>query len=85
MALPLYGQQPLQRCTGRLLGRRMRHRARCVLVFSRTTGFRHASIPDGIAAITQLGAARGFAVEATEDPTQFSDAESPALQRRSSS
>ena len=26
-----------------------------VLVFSRTTGFRHDSIPDGIAAIQKLG------------------------------
>lgn len=42
-----------------------------VLVFSRTTTFRHASIPFGIEAIRQLGAANGFAVEATEDPTFF--------------
>ncbi|MDB4881341.1 MAG: Crp/FNR family transcriptional regulator [Gemmatimonadetes bacterium] len=45
-----------------------------LLVFSRTKGFRHASIPSGIAAITELGAAHGFAVEATEDPTTFTDA-----------
>ena len=45
-----------------------------VLVFSRTKGFRHASIPSGIAAVTELGAAHGFAVEATEDPTAFTDA-----------
>jgi type 1 glutamine amidotransferase len=44
-----------------------------VLVFSRTKGFRHGSIPDGIAAVTALGAKHGFAVEATEDPTAFSD------------
>jgi type 1 glutamine amidotransferase len=44
-----------------------------VLVFSRTKGFRHESIPDGIAAVTALGARHGFAVEATEDPTFFSD------------
>src|SRR4029077_20144336 len=31
-----------------------------VLVFSKTLGFRHASIPDGIKAIQQLGAANGF-------------------------
>jgi type 1 glutamine amidotransferase len=42
-----------------------------VLVFSRTLGFRHDSIPDGIAAIQQLGAANGFAVDATEDATLF--------------
>ena len=44
-----------------------------VLVFSLTKGFRHASIPDGIAAVQALGAAHGFAVEATEDATAFSD------------
>ena len=44
-----------------------------VLVFSRTKGFRHASIPDGVAAVQALGAAHGFAVEATEDATAFSD------------
>ena len=45
-----------------------------VLVFTRTTGFRHASIDDGVAAIRRLGAANGFTVEATEDPTQIQDA-----------
>lgn len=44
-----------------------------VLVFSRTKGFRHASIPDGIAAVIALGAKHGFAVEATEDATAFTD------------
>lgn len=42
-----------------------------VLVFSRTTGFRHLSIPDGIRAIGELGQEHGFAVDATEDPTWF--------------
>jgi cytochrome c len=45
-----------------------------VLVFSKTTGFRHDSIPDGIAAIKSLGAEHGFAVEATEDSGHFTDA-----------
>jgi len=44
-----------------------------VLVFSRTAGFRHASIPDGIAAIRRLADERGFFVEASEDPTVFRD------------
>ena len=39
-----------------------------VLVFTRTTGFRHASIPTGIGTVRELGAAGGFAVTATEDP-----------------
>ncbi|MFJ3336907.1 ThuA domain-containing protein [Streptomyces sp. NPDC086766] len=46
-----------------------------VLVFSKTTGYRHASIPDGIAAIEKLGQEHGFAVDTTEDATRFNDAE----------
>jgi hypothetical protein len=45
-----------------------------VLVFSKTAGFRHSAIPDGIAAIQQLGAQNGFSVTATEDAAQFSTA-----------
>jgi hypothetical protein len=44
-----------------------------VLVFSKTTAFRHDSIPQGIAAIEALGAEHGFAVESTEDSARFSD------------
>jgi type 1 glutamine amidotransferase len=44
-----------------------------VLVFTRTTGFRHASIAAGVAAIRRLGAANGFAVDATEDPERVRD------------
>ncbi|MBF8187134.1 ThuA domain-containing protein [Nonomuraea sp. K274] len=44
-----------------------------VLVFSKTTGFRHDSIPEGIAAIQKLGQENNFAVDATEDSTQFTD------------
>lgn len=42
-----------------------------VLLFSRTVGFRHDSIPAAIAALTELQTEGGFTVEATEDPTQF--------------
>jgi type 1 glutamine amidotransferase len=42
-----------------------------VLVFSKTAGFRHDSIPAGIAAIRQLGGEHGFAVDATEDAGAF--------------
>jgi type 1 glutamine amidotransferase len=45
-----------------------------VLVFTRTTGFRHASIDHGVAAIRRLGASHGFAVAATDDPEQVQDA-----------
>ena len=46
-----------------------------VLVFSKTTGFRHDSIADGIAAIKTLGADHGFSVDSTEDAARFTDAE----------
>ncbi len=38
-----------------------------VLVFSKTAGYRHASIPKGQEAIRQLGAKNGFLVDTTED------------------
>ena len=44
-----------------------------VLVFSRTTGFRHSSIETGIAAVQKLGRENGFAVEATEDAAAFTE------------
>jgi PKD repeat protein len=42
-----------------------------VLVFSKTAGFRHSSIDEGVAAIAALGRANGFQVDATEDATAF--------------
>lgn len=42
-----------------------------VLVFSKTAGFRHGSIPAGIAAVEELGVRNGFEVDATEDATAF--------------
>ena len=42
-----------------------------VLVFSKTNGYRHAAIPDGIAAVRELGTEHGFRVTATEDSTAF--------------
>ncbi len=44
-----------------------------ILVFSKTAGFRHSSIPNGIAAIQQLGAQNNFEVVATEDSSVFDD------------
>lgn len=44
-----------------------------ILVFSRTEGFRHDSIPAGIAAVQQQGRQRGFAVDAGEDAAVFDD------------
>lgn len=42
-----------------------------VLVFSKTTGFRHDSIPAGIDAIKKLGLENGFDVDASEDASVF--------------
>jgi type 1 glutamine amidotransferase len=46
-----------------------------VLVFSRTAGFRHDSIDEGVAALTQLGAGNDFTVTATEDAAAFTAGE----------
>ena len=43
------------------------------LVFSKTTGFRHGSIPNAVAAIRTLGTRHGFAVDATESAAVFTD------------
>ncbi|GHJ41469.1 ThuA domain-containing protein [Streptomyces sp. TS71-3] len=45
--------------------------ARKVLVFSKTAGYRHDAIPDGIAAIKDLGAGHDISVDATEDAGAF--------------
>ena len=42
-----------------------------VLIFSHTTGFRHNSIPAGIAAVRKIAAARGLHAVASEDPAMF--------------
>lgn len=42
-----------------------------VLVYSKTLGFRHANIPLGVSAISELGKENGFSVEATEDSAVF--------------
>lgn len=43
-----------------------------VLVFSKTKGYYHESIPDGIAAIQKLGSENGFQVDTTKDASKFS-------------
>ncbi|MCB9597996.1 MAG: ThuA domain-containing protein [Sandaracinaceae bacterium] len=43
-----------------------------VLVFSRTTAFRHDSITDGVAALRALATDRGWVLDATEDATRIS-------------
>ncbi len=49
-------------------------RAMRVLVFTKTAGFRHGSIPAGIRCVRELGAEHGFEVDATEDSARFTDA-----------
>ncbi|GAA1809782.1 ThuA domain-containing protein [Luedemannella flava] len=44
---------------------------RRILVFSKTTGYRHESIPAGVDALRRVAAGAGFAVDATEDPAVF--------------
>jgi type 1 glutamine amidotransferase len=44
-----------------------------ILVFSRTAGFRHASIPDGIRTVTEIGVGL-WSVDATEDSSVFTAA-----------
>jgi type 1 glutamine amidotransferase len=44
-----------------------------ILVFSKTKGFRHSSIPAGKAALYKLGAENGFAVDTTEDDKVFTE------------
>jgi type 1 glutamine amidotransferase len=44
-----------------------------VLVFSKTTGFRHDSIPAAVATIRRLGREHRFGVDHTEDERRFTD------------
>ena len=45
-----------------------------VLVFSKTAGFRHDSIPDGIAMVQQIAQDNGYTVTASEDSSLFTTA-----------
>jgi type 1 glutamine amidotransferase len=47
---------------------------RRLLVFSKTGGFRHASIKDGKIALQKLATEHNFSVDFTEDATAFTDA-----------
>src|SRR3712207_2782675 len=44
-----------------------------VLVFSRTKGWKHTSIPYGMATIQQMGREHNFAVDTTRDAAYFND------------
>ena len=43
-----------------------------ILIFSHTTGYRHASIEAGTAALAEIAAAEGYRADASEDPAIFS-------------
>lgn len=43
-----------------------------LLVFTKTDGYRHASIPDGVKALREIGMENGFSIDHTEDATRFS-------------
>jgi cytochrome c len=45
-----------------------------VLVFTKTTGFRHASIPSAVRAVRDLGRGNGFVVDSIEDAAAFTPA-----------
>jgi cytochrome c len=47
--------------------------AKRILVFSKTKGFRHASIPAGQVAIRKLGQENGFVADTTENASLFTD------------
>jgi type 1 glutamine amidotransferase len=42
-----------------------------IIVYSRTTGYRHDSIPAGTEALRELGTEHGWTVQATEDPAEL--------------
>ena len=44
-----------------------------LLIFSKTAGYHHESIPTGIKAIQALGAKNGFEVDTTSDATKFTE------------
>src|SRR5258708_39581166 len=44
-----------------------------VLVFAKTVGFHHASIPAGIAAIQKMGSENGFDVDTTINANRFAE------------
>ncbi|MCR8559787.1 ThuA domain-containing protein [Mucilaginibacter sp. BJC16-A38] len=44
-----------------------------ILVFTKTAGYHHASIPLGVAAITKLGQENGFSVDTTSDDKKFTE------------
>jgi glucose/arabinose dehydrogenase len=59
-------------CLFFLFSCKQNHKPR-ILVFSKTTGFRHSSIPNGKSAIQKLGSENNFDVDTTEDANIFTE------------
>ncbi|MBL7471843.1 ThuA domain-containing protein [Robertkochia sediminum] len=51
------------------------HSGERVLVFTKTEGYRHGSISDGVSLIRRLGRKNGFAVDRTENAADFNEDE----------
>jgi uncharacterized protein len=58
-------------CCFFLISAKIRQEKTRVLIFSKTNGYRHGSIPVGIAAIKKLGSENNFDVDTTEDSLSF--------------
>ena len=56
-----------------------------ILVFTKTAGFRHASIPVAVRAVRELGQRNGLTIDATEDARAFTQLQSLGATGRSSS
>src|SRR3954471_14234137 len=63
-------------CKGQLVAGTVRGKdcSMRILIFSKTGAFRHASIPDGIAALRKLAAEKAITVDFSEDASLFTDA-----------
>lgn len=70
--LRIFGLAAMICCCINAVGQKVTPEKR-VLVFSKTAGFRHSSIPAGKAAIIKLGQEKGFAVDTTEKAGVFTD------------
>lgn len=73
-ACPVARDTPARELTARSSCHEPLASRRHLLVYTRTTGFRHGSISAGVAALQALGAALNFQVTHTEDPARFTAA-----------
>jgi len=74
-ATPPASQSSTTQATAMSAGQKQSISGARILVFSKTVGWRHDSIPAGIAAFEKLAKEQQFSVVATEDAAVFTDAE----------